>query len=454
MSRRERRRFLSPDHRGLVLSPTDRLSLRESFKNLALVAPTGSGKTSKYVIPNLLDVQGSVVVTDPAGEIFAQTSGHLAERNFRLQVLRFGEVERSLRFNPLHYWQSPQKLRQLATILAFNHAGAQSDLFWATSASNVLFFCLSALVNVPDKRFVNLANLRWLLNHLGAARETGVNSFMSRYLEAHDPRMFAEYLAFQAQDPRLLGSILSSARASLELWSDPDVCQVTATDSVRLEGLRERFTAIYLIVPEHQIRYFSVLLNLFYSTCFAHCLDAPLHDDLLPVFFFLDEFGNLGRIENFASIITTLRKRRCSVSVVLQELSQLEAVYGSADARTIFSGGCAHKLFLGGLDVETTQYLERALGQSTEYDTTFGGVDERARTLGVPLLRSDEIRMLQDDEGVLLSGRERPVKLRMLAHFRHQPWQLLAQKPPAPFPHGEKTPVVLFPLRSQSTEAR
>ncbi len=430
MNRRERQRFLHPQkNTGIVLSPNCRLSQADSFKNLALAAPTGAGKTSQYVIPNVLLVEGSVVVTDPAGEIFMSTSGHLSERGFRIQVLQPADLQHSLRFNPLHYWkQSPQQLRQLATILAHNQAGMRSDPFWTTSATNVLYLALSALVNVEDSSYVNLANLRWLLNHLGGQGNTSTHTFMSRYL---DSQVFAEYVAFCSNDPKVLASILASARAAVELWSDPDVCRFTASNSVDLRSLRKRHTALYLIVPEHQVRYFGLLLNLFYSSCFSHCL-RDAENDALPVYFFLDEFGNLGKIANFGSIITTLRKRRCSISIILQDPSQLDSHYGRAEARTIFSGGCFSKLFFSGLDLETTQYIERVLGQNTEYDTTFGGIDDRARTIAVPLMSADQVRMLKDSEAILISGRQRPAKIKMQPYFRHSLLRTLAKKSPAP----------------------
>lgn len=127
-----------------------------------------------------------------------------------------------------------------------------------------------------------------------------------------------------------------------------------------------------------------------------------------PVYFLLDEFGNLGYVHNFASVITTLRKRRCSISLILQDLSQLRAIYGPDEARTIFSGGCANKLFYGGLDLETAEYVERALGKRTEYDTVFGGISDRARTVAVPLMTADQVRRMRWGEAVLLAGKERP----------------------------------------------
>lgn len=447
MSRKETAAFLSPRHSGLALSPALRLSQDASFRNLALIAPTGSGKTTRYVIPNLLQLAGSAVVTDPSGEIYRTTSGFLARQGFRIQVLQPAEVERSLRFNPLACFRSEQELRRLAGVLAEGSAGA--DPFWTIGATNILALVLRALVASANSRYENLANARWLLNHIAAERG-GVSRFMAAHL---DELGFAEFKAFLAQDEKVIASILSAARAALDLWSDPDIARLTATHSIDIAGLRERPTVIYLIVPEHKIRYFSVILNLFYSACFEHCLShwdersGAANAALLPVSFFLDEFGNLGRINDFASVITTLRKRRCSVSLILQEKAQLEALYGRLDAQTIFSGGCGNKLFFPGLDQETCEYLERALGQNTVYDTYYAGVSERARVMGTPLLRADEIRMLADGQAILLSGNERPVLFAMPPYYALETLLARSQVPPAPLPaHGSANTVAYLPL--------
>ena len=447
MNRAERATFLSPRHRGLVFAPGQRLSLPDSARNLAVVAPSGAGKTRRYVIPNLLQLTGSAVVTDPSGEIYRHTSGALAEQGFRLQVLQPADVQQSLRFNPLACFQTPQELRRLAAVLAETSGGP--DPFWTIGATNILSLVLRALVASGHPRYQNLANARWLLNHIAAER-TAVTGFMAAHL---DEVGFVDFKAFLAQDEKVIASVLSAARAALDLWSDPDIAWLTAANTVDIAALRQEPTVVYLVVPEHKIRYVSVILNLFYTACFEHCLthwnerDTQANAGLLPVFFFLDEFGNLGKIDNFPSIITTLRKRGCSLSVIVQEIAQLEALYGRVGAQTILSGGCSNKLFFAGLDDGTCERLERALGQNTVYDTYYAGVSERARVLGRPLMRADEIRMMADDQAILLSANKRPVRLTMPAF--HEVDELLrrSRRPPAPLPtHDGGTEVSFLPL--------
>jgi len=447
MTGAERRLFLDPHHQGLWLGPKQRLSLPDSYRNLALIAPTGSGKTTRYVVPNVLLAEGSVVVTDPSGEIFRLTSGHLKDRGYNIQVLQPGEVGKSLRFNPLAYWRSPQELRQLAVILAGTASGPQSDPFWSSSATNVLYFSLAAIARVEDQRFMNFANLRWLLNHLDRESKT-VDAFMARYLKAQEGKCFsplhAEYTAFRSMDGRVRSNVLATARASVDLWSDESVCQVTAENTLDIASLRKVPTAIFLILPEHRVGYFSVLANLFYSTCFAHCIETGASATELPVFFLLDEFGNLGHISDAAMILTTLRKRRCSVSLILQEVSQLRAVYGADKAHTILSGGAANRLVFAGLDLETARYVEQVLGDTTIYDTTFGGISETASTLEKPLLTADEVRRLPKRDAILISGAERPARLVMPPFFEVRRLRALAEKPPIELDFGDESSPVEF----------
>ena len=130
-------------------------------------------------------------------------------------------------------------------------------------------------------------------------------------------------------------------------------------------------------------------------------------------------------------MITTLRKRACSISVILQQPAQLQAIYGQKTAESILGGGCANKLFLSGLDGQTAFEVERQLGSETVSELGYG---ERSRRLGKPLLRADEIRRMPCHRGILISGRQRPAYVKLPACYRVAKWRTAMQGAPPPFP--------------------
>jgi len=428
MRRRERAAFLSPRrNKGVALSGQYRLSLEDSFRNTLLVAPSGGGKTTRFVIPSILLARDcSLVITDPSGEVFRHTSGHLAGQGYKVEVIRPTDPDESARFNPVLRFRDSHGLRRLATILAKHSGNERTDVFWTTMAGNLLFICLTALAGVGNDRCLTLGNVRHMVNCLGTANRD-MHAFVARHLE--DESLFAEYRATMAQDERLLANVLSSARAAVDMWSDPAVVRLTSAHTLDIAQIRQRKTAIFVIVPEHRIREFGALLGLIYSALFDYCLEHPAG---LPVFYYLDEFGNLGGpIANFGAVATTLRKRSCSLNLILQSTAQLTSLYGPNEAKTILSGAISNRLFFAGCDMETCEQVERWLGATTAYDAPPDVALEHGRQVGKPLMHAAEIRTMPSHAAILISSRQHPVRLHIPPFYRIPRLNRLGQKKPA-----------------------
>lgn len=351
---------------------------------------------------------GSVVATDPSGEIFEKTNTHMHTRNYDVLVFNPTDLDHSIQINFLKpFSESHQKIKQIATILA-HHNSNQQDIFWTTQAANILFVVISALANLRDDHYLTLGKVRSVVNHFGVDVE-GINAFMAKNL---NNQLFAEYQAIQRQDSKVLQNSLSTVRAALDLWSDPDICRLTSTHTIDLDCFRKKKTILYLIVPEHQVAYFSLVLNLTFSVLFQTCIEnanirwGAEQRQGEEVYFFLDEFTNAcGAILNFQHTITVSRKRRMPIAMIIQDLSQLTATYGKENAQTIYGGGCGNRLFYGGLDNETCRKIEETIGTKTEI-TIENGVEKK---VAVPLIRSADLRQLYEDEYLLLNTNTPPV---------------------------------------------
>ncbi len=412
MTTGEMKEAFPPREKGLVIG-NNRMTLKDSFNHLAVMGVTGAGKTSLYGMPNIYQCEGSFVVTDLKGSMYRNSAGYLKQKGYKIKILNPRDLNQSQQFNRLAYIRRKPELRKLAQTLAENAEGGKS--FWVNAAANAIYLVLVFQLELDKPEYFNLSNTRWILNHMNTPGNS-LNSLMMEKLKSFE---YSEYLAFKSQDQKVIDSVLSTARIALDLWSDEDVQILTDQDTMGLHSLRKEKTAVFIIIPPHEISYYSMLLNQFYSACFSQCLEMDVTENDYPLFFFMDEFGNMGKIDNFANIITTLREKKCSISIMLQSVSQLAAIYGQENAKTIFEGGIGNKLFLSGLGATTAEQVERLLGHNTVYDTVTGGVSERAKTVQQPLMYADEIRMIRDHEALFISKNRRPVYANLIPFYKN-----------------------------------
>jgi len=213
---------------------------------------------------------------------------------------------------------------------------------------------------------------------------------------------------------------LSTAKIALRSLHDPNVAELTARTTIDFNVLRDEPTALFIQVPETELDYYSFFLSALYTQLFKFVLSAdPLDTQLRPILFLLDEAGNI-HIPNLATIATTIRRRRASLSLVLQDLDQLTALYGQ-EANAIVRGGMLTRLYFGGLDQATCEVLERTLGKETVtytesgYGTSTDPMKTRSTEMSRSLMTADEIRLMKDN-AILLCSNKRPLLI------QPQPW--------------------------------
>ena len=357
-----------------------------------------------------------MVITDPSGEIHNATKETLIQKFFEVKVINPNDLKNTFFYNPLERAKTITDIKKITDILInFAYKGeshSKKDEFWNTGAKTILNLILSAVKNNPDKSKRNLEEARSLILLYGQQDPKLKFDKLAVEIEKNirgDENLINELNSFFATEPKVRDNFITTAKNALEIFSDPNICKLTKIDTIKFENLIEggRPGAIFLIVPEHEINYYSCLLNLFYTQVFNYCSINGLKNTQ-PVYFLLDEFGNMGQLPNFKNIITTLRKRNCSISIILQSIKQLHDLYGRDNAETIFDS-CASKIFFGGLGHKTCFLVERLLGKQTleqkNNDTGKKSLHGRA------LMTADEIRRMDRSKIIYIFSNKDPFLL-------------------------------------------
>jgi len=442
-----KRRLLAPTNRGLFVNHRNRLSLKNSYTHLALIAPTGAGKSTKYVIPNLINIDDScsVIVTDPSGELYDLTSGYLSSRGFKIKVINVSDPEKSLFYNPLHRISTGTDIRYITDILvdAAYPDSSGDQKFWNDGAKSIINILISCLKNESEE-YQNLANVLYLLKKFGTTGEK-LDGFISRNA---NEQIHLEYQSFLANDDKVLKGFISSAKNALGKFSDAGLAYLTAKESLNFEELRTEKCVLYINVPEHEIKFYGFFLSILYTQLFNFAMEPKVSGQTYQsLFFLMDEFGNSGTIPNFSTLITTLRKRQCSCSLILQDLEQLTNNYGRSDASTILNGGCTSQIYFPGLSYSTCEQVSNILGQATITHNEKGFMsNEREKDMGRKLLNPDEIRTLDDNQSIYIFKNKRPVLLNMKPYFKDKKLLRRTKKEAHPLPSSQQVKVEHVPL--------
>ena len=434
--------------------------------NTLVCGGSGAGKTRFYCKPNLMQCNTSFVILDPKGEIVRDVGKLLEAKGYEIKVLDLISMEKSHCYNPFVYLRSDNDIQRLVTNLfkSTTPKGSQSnDPFWDTAASMLLLALVFYLHYEAPEDEQNFAMIMEMLRAGAIEDEEGPrpspldNLFSELEYENPDHIALKYYHSYHSGSAKTLKSIQITLAARLEKFNLESLASLTSTDELELETLGEKKTALFALIPDNDtsfnflvsILYTQLFQQLFYSADHIHGGSLPI-----PVHFLMDEFANVSLPDDFDKILSVMRSRSVSVSIILQNLAQLKALFEKQWESIV--GNCDEFLYLGGNEQSTHKYVSELLGKSTIDTNTYGKSEGRSGSYstnyqisGRELLTPDEVRMLDNRYAILFIRGERPVLDFKYDILKHPNVALTADGKAGVYEHGEvKSDVATIELLS------
>lgn len=420
----EYRKYLNATNKGLLLNG-DKLSLSEpeSYQNVCVIARVGAGKTTRYIVPNVLHrakKSCSIVVNDPKGEVYELTSGYMKACGYNIIVIDPENIERSSSFNPFLEAQDEIELEQIAEILVKCGNPEEKGSFWNNGAIRFVSVFMKALQNAgrEDPDFFTLANLYYLFQNFGNDGRK-LDDWMARYSvnpdDPSDPRLWNEWKGVLTGNEEGVQSFLLNAITALKAISNYKIARITSKSDFRLDRIRDEKTIIYFITPPQHAEYYSFLTSIFFRSVFNACMRKMPTRSTLPVYVLYDEFGH-STIPSFVSTANTIRGYKVSISIILQSISQLNARYGRDYAYSI-QGGFNTYVAYSGSDPETASFFERVIGKQriTQLPNNMQHFVENYREQN--LMNSNEVRTIEKDKVLIVTTNKNPVLIKSYPFF-------------------------------------
>ena len=435
--------FLSSRNKGLLLDgEKSRISVKESFQNVCIYARVGIGKTTKYIIPNVLDKakeNASLVVNDPKGEVYRSTAGYMRACGFNVVLFNPQDINLSNLFNPLSEARNEIELEQVAEILIKAGNPGEKDPYWNNGAIRILKVLIKCL-SFGDRRYFNLPNLTHLLQNFGNQGE-GLEEWISQ--NCWDPQFPSDESVYNEWRGALIGSektiqtFVGICLTSLKALGNRDIRAFFSKSDYDLRNLRKKKTVIYFVTPPEHGEYYSFIVSLFFRSVFNECMRPEhLEGKSLPVYILYDEFGN-SFINDFVSVATTIRGYGVSLSIVLQSSSQLPMKYGVETSKAI-QGGFNTNMCLCAADLVTADYFSQLCGRVVEKRTKYER-DLVPTREEYNLFNSDAVRTMEEDECLIISKNRHPLRLSMTPFYMNRKFKKASIFPLPPVERHQRT---------------
>ncbi len=427
--------------------------------NTIVIGGSGAGKTRFYGKPNLMQCNTSFVCLDPKGELLRDTGYLLEKEGYVIKVVDLINMSKSHCYNPFEYIKDDKDVLKLITNLIRNTTpkGSQTnDPFWEKSETALLeALCLYLLHEAPKEE----QNFTMVMEMIVAADvreddedyQSPLDELFER-LELRTPNSLAlkQYKIYKQAAGKTAKSILISVGVRLAAFNLESIASLTAVDELELNLAGERKTAIFCVIPDNDstfnfiigMLYTQLFQMLYYQADIVHGGELPV-----PVHFLMDEFANVALPDEFDKLLSTMRSRQIFVSIIIQNLAQIKALY--KDSWESLIGNCDTLYYLGGNEQSTHKFLSEYLGKETLDTNTYGksggkngNYSTNYQQTGRELLAPDEVRLLDNDYSLLFIRGERPIFDKKFDILKHPNVKYTKDGEAKPYVHGKINHVI------------
>ena len=439
------------ESKNRILSNNVRMSTDTSVtglnNNMLVIGGSGAGKTFFIVKPNIMQMMlnNSFIATDPKGEIARATANMLKKNGYNVKVLNLIDMAKSDGYNPFRYIREENDVVKLVTNIISNTTSketASTDPFWEKSESMFLqaLFYYVWLEMPPNRK-----NFQSVLDVLSEAEvdAKGNDSKLTKKMKqlAKTSKLKQNHPAYKQYMKVIRGagdtvrSIIISANSRLALLENPQILRILSKDDLHLEELgigvngdKHTRTALFCIIPDSDKSY-NFIVGMLYTQLFQELyFQADFKNDgKLPiqVTLMMDEFANVALPDDFCSLLSTMRSRRISSIIIIQNLAQIKALF--KDTWETITGNCDTLVYLGGNEKSTHQYISEMLGKSTidkrstgETRGVHGSASRNYDVLGRELMTPDEVRNMSNKRCLIFIKGFNPIFDDKYIPFRHK----------------------------------
>lgn len=312
-----------------------------------------------------------------------------------------------------------------------------NDPFWDETAKMLLKACIYYVISVLPKEEQNISSCLNIIRQGGADPDIFKKLFINELKPEHPGRK--EYENFSTAADKTMQSIVVSTISKITAFDTPAMQKITTSNNINFDELGQKKLALFVITSASDSTY-DFISTIFFSQMLQKLyVQADRNGGTLnhQVYFLLDEFANIGQIPDFNKKLSTTRSLGISISVVVQSLDQLEALYKENYENIL--GNCDTQVFLGSQSIKTCEYISKSLGQKTikiesksknrdKDNLTTQGISLSEQRQGRELMTIDELKRLPSDDEIILVRGLKPIKAKKAWYYKYHPMREEARR--------------------------